>query len=135
MELNTVTNQYYITVDDVVTDTTYSSAELGNIFKDDIDKSLKVISKSIYRLIYDYYKGLYKSDHITFMQTKIENNVNNEQTYLKQAMLEQVIGAIESGMDLNPYINEPKKNYSFTVYEELRNGFLLDKSRKHNDET
>ena len=133
MELNTVTNQYYITVDDVVTDTTYSSAELGNIFKDDIDKSLKVISKSIYRLIYDYYKGLYKSDHITFMQTKIENNVNNEQTYLKQAMLEQVIGAIESGMDLNPYINEPKKNYPFTVYEELRNGFLLDKSRKHND--
>jgi len=133
MKLNSDTNQYYITVDDVTKDTVYSSADLGNVFGDKIQRSLEVISKSIYRLIYDYYKGLYKMDHITFMQNKIENNVNNEQTYLKQAMLEQVIGAIESGMDLNPYVNEPKKNYPFTVYEELRNGFLLDKSRKHND--
>lgn len=129
MTLNSVTNEYYIDVDDVLAETTYSSDELGRVFGV-IDKELKLLSRAIYRLIYDWYPGLNKSDHITYMQEKIVANANNEQRFLKYAMIEMVKGAIESGMDLNAYLNEPKDTYPPTVYSELRSARLLDKTRK-----
>jgi len=88
------------------------------------------MSHAVYRLIYGYYRGVNKQRHINFMKTKIANNTNGEQTFLKMAMVEMVRGSIESGMDLNAYVNDPKSIFPDPVYEELRNGFLLDAREK-----
>lgn len=128
MELDTNTNEYYIIMDDVTNNTMFSSNDMGSRGID--DKALKILSHSIYRLIYRHYKGAFIEDHRTFMQTILSNNANNERYYLMNAMLEMVKGAVQSGMDLNAYLNEPSDIYPPTVYEELRNGHLLDASRK-----
>ena len=100
------------------------------IFKSDANKAIKIISHSVYRLIYNWRKGVGRNDHIKYMRKKIYDNDNEEVTALMFAMIEAVKGAIESGMDLNAYINEPKDNMPYTVKEELKLAELLDSSKK-----
>ena len=123
------TQEYYITRDAVINLTTYSSDELGLIFND-INKALKIISHSVYRLIYNWRKGIGGRDHIKYMRKKIYDNAKEEVTALMLAMIEAVKGAVESGMDLNAYINEPKDTLPHTVREELKLAELLDSSKK-----
>lgn len=131
MQLDTVKNEYYIEEKDVTDNTFYQNADLARVFgASNIGRNLKIISHAVYRLIYEAYRGIKKADHITFMRTKISNNTNGEQTFLMNAMIELVRGAIESGSDLNAYIENPRSIYPETVYEELRNGFLLDAREK-----
>lgn len=122
--------EYYITLDAVTNYTTYNSQELSLVFGNDVDKGIKNISHSIYRLIYLWRKGEGRTEHIKYMRKKIYNNANGEVNALMLAMIEAVKGAIESGMDLNAYINEPKDNLPYTVKEELKLAELLDSSRK-----
>ena len=124
--------EYYATLDDVLENTLLDSNDLSFIFGSNINKGLKILSHNVYRLIYDYYKGINKNEHITFMQRKIANNQYNEQTYLLNAIIELVRGVVQSGVDLNAYNDEYKSKYPETVYEELRNGKLLDKRNKIN---
>jgi len=131
MKLNDAGTEYQLELNDVVNETDISSDDLGLIFGD-IAKGLRIISHAVYRLIYDYYPGLYKNDHIVYMRTKISNNLYEEQTFLKNAMLEAVKGAVHSGMDLNVYIDDAKNMFPATTYAELRAGRLLDRSRKPN---
>lgn len=121
--------EYYITMDAVTNYTTYTSDELALIFGD-VNKGIKVICHSIYRLIYNWRKGDGRQDHIRYMRKKIYDNNNGEVMALMLAMIEAVKGAIESGMDLNAYINEPKDNMPYTVKEELKLAGLLDSSKK-----
>ena len=124
--------EYYITLDAITNYTAYNSDEIALVFGD-VDKSLKVISHSVNRLINTYRKGAGLSDHIKYMRKKIYDNANGEVTALMLAMIEAVKGAIESGMDLNAYINEPKETLPKTVYQELRMAELLDSSKKPTD--
>lgn len=121
--------EYYITKDCVTNYTNYSSDELGAIGIN--DKVLKMISHSVYRVIYEARKSLlYKNEHKKYMRKKIYDNENEEVTSLMYAILEAVKGAVESGMDLNAYINEPKNNMPYTVIEELKSSELYDRSQK-----
>lgn len=124
--------EYYITMDAVTNYTTYSSDELSLVFGD-VNKAIKTICHSVYRLIYNWRKGDGRQDHIKYMRKKIYDNANNETTALMLAMIEAVKGAIESGMDLNAYINEPKDNLPYTVKEELKLAELLDSAKKPTD--
>lgn len=121
--------EYYITMDAITNYTTYNSNDLGLIFND-ADKAIKIISHSVYRLIYNWRKGMGGRDHIKYMRKKIYDNEKEELTALMLAMIEAVKGAIESGMDLNAYINEPKETLPYTVREELKLAELLDSSKK-----
>ena len=56
----------------------------------------------------------------------IYENLDNERQALYDAMLEYVMGALESGMDLNAYQQETKKEAPETVMDELRIGNLLN---------
>ena len=122
--------EYYITTDAITNYTTYNSNDLSLIFKSDANKAIKIISHSVYRLIYNWRKSVGRNDHIKYMRKKIYDNDNKEVTALMFAMIEAVKGAIESGMDLNAYINEPKDNMPYTVKEELKLAELLDSSKK-----
>ena len=110
--------EYYITQDCITNYTTYNSSDLGLIFAN-ANKAIKIISHSVYRMIYNWRKGVGGRDHIKYMRKKIYDNNNEEVTALMFAMIEAVKGAIESGMDLNAYINEPKDTLPHTVKEEL----------------
>ena len=121
--------EYYITVDAITNYTTYNSDKLSLIFND-VNKDIKMICHSVYRLIYLWRKGNGRQDHIKYMRKKIYDNDNGEVTALMLAMIEAVKGAIESGMDLNAYIDEPKDNLPYTVKEELKLAELLDSAKK-----
>lgn len=129
IKYNMTLQEYYITMDAITNYTTYTSDELALIFGD-VNKGIKVICHSIYRLIYNWRKGVGRQDHIKYMRKKIYDNNNGEVTALMLAMIEAVKGAIESGMDLNAYINEPKDNMPYTVKEELKLAELLDNAKK-----
>lgn len=120
--------EYYITIDTITNYTQYSSDDLGQMKIN--DKTLKMISHSVYRLMYGWRKGTGKYAHKKFMRKKIYDNEEEEVTVLMLAMIEAVKGAVESGMDLNAYINEPKDTLPYTVSEELKQAGLLDSSRK-----
>lgn len=120
--------EYYINIDCITNYTNYDSNMLGAVKID--NKTLKMISHAVYRMIYNYRRGINKSVHKKYMIKKIYDNSNGEVTALMYAMIEAVKGAIESGMDLNAYINEPKDNMPYTVKEELRSADLLDATEK-----
>lgn len=122
------TQEYYINIDCVINNTAYSSADLlGRKIDNNV---LKMISHSVYRVIYDYRKGVNKYAHKKYMRKKIYNNANEEVSALMSAMLEATKGAVESGMDLNAYTNEPTVNMPYTVMDELKSADLLDATDK-----
>ena len=125
--------EYYITLDAVTNYTTYNSTDIA-VLGQDISKALKVISHSVYRLIYDQRRAKDKFVHKKYMRKKIYDNAQEEVTVLMLAMIEAVKGAIESGMDLNAYVNEPKDVFPATVYQELRQADLLDPSEKRDND-
>lgn len=125
--------EYYITLDGVLSYTSFTDDELGNIF-DDVTKDLKTISHNVYRLLYSWYRGPEPYNHQRFIRMKIYDNTQGEVQALTYAFIEAIKGAVESGMDLNAYINEPKDTFPPTVYQELEIGMLLDRSKKIADD-
>lgn len=123
--------EYYIKIDAVLNKTAYTSDDIGLAFGENIEKHLKIISHSVYRLMYNYRKvNRDRYAHKKWLRKKIYDNEYEEVTALINAMIEAVKGAIESGMDLNAYTNEPKETFPSTVYDELRQANLLDKTHK-----
>lgn len=120
--------EYYITLDGVTNNTQYSSDDLNQMKID--AQALKAISHGVYRVIYNVRRGKGKYAHKKYMRKKIYDNNEEEVTVLMSAMIEAVKGAVESGMDLNAYINEPKDTMPMTVYQELHSANLLDRSNK-----
>jgi hypothetical protein len=123
-------NEYYIDVNDVLDNTMYTEQELGLVLGNNLKKAMRIFSQDIWSLIYSAYRGPYMSDHVSYMQTKVDNNQQREQYQLKRAIIEHVKGAMESGMDLNEYLDQPKNKYPRTVINELRIAMLLDGARK-----
>jgi len=125
--------EYYINLDTITNYTTYSDGEIRGILGKngaDVNKAIKVISHAVYRLIYDQRRAKDKFIHKKYMRKKIYDNAQEEVTVLMLGMVEAVKGAIESGMDLNAYIDNPKDVMPPTVYQELRQADLLDPSEK-----
>ena len=120
--------EYYINIDCITNYTDYDSHDLE--LKGISDKTLKILSHNVYRLIYDYRRRDGKYTHKQYMRKKIYDNTMEEVNALMNAMIEVTKGAIESGMDLNAYIDEPKDTFPFTAIQELRSADLLDSSEK-----
>jgi len=123
--------EYYITLEALTNLTGYTSDDIALAFGEKVNINLKNISHSVYRLIYNWRrspKGKYA--HKKYMRKKIYENIQEEVIALRNAMIEMAKGAIESGMDLNAYINDPKETYPPTVISELKSANLLDSSHK-----
>jgi len=119
--------EYYLTMNGILARTDYTEHEIGLIFK---PSTPKWISQAVYRLVWNAFEGFDKDIHIKFMKKMIYDNLNNEREWLLRAMVELVRGAVESGMDLNPYTKEGKVLMPETVVDCLRNGRLLNGARK-----
>lgn len=128
IKYNMTLQEYYITLDGVTNNTQYSSDDLNQMKID--AQTLKTISHSVYRLIYNARWGRGKYAHKKYMRKKIYENAEEEVTALMFAMLEAVKGAVESGMDLNAYTNDPKDTLPYTVTQELKAANLIDPTEK-----
>jgi len=121
--------EYYLSIDAVTKYANYTNDEIVSLFKN-ADIVLKNISRAVYRLIDREYRGMERNNHKKYMRKLIYDNAYGEVTALMNAMLEATKGALESGMDLNAYINEPRDTFPPTVYYELRGALLIDRSQK-----
>lgn len=120
------TQELYITLDDVLNETSLTSKDvqdkLGANFEDVIEREL---SRGVYRYLHGQYRGFDNKEHTRILNALIFNN-GNYQEALKWAMIEYVKGAVYSGMDLNAYSHDTLKTLPDTVMWELKNGGLLD---------
>lgn len=120
------TQELYITLDDVLNETSFSSKDLqdklGDRFEDVIEREL---SRGVYRFLHAQYRGFDNKEHVRILNALIFNN-GNYQEALKLAMVEYVKGAVYSGMDLNAYSHDTLKSLPDNVMWELKNGGLLD---------
>jgi len=128
MVFNAKTQELYITIDDVLNETSFSSKDvqdkLGESFERVIERDL---SRDVYRYLHGLYRGFDNKEHTRILNALIFNN-GNYQEGLKWAMVEHVKGAVYSGLDLNKYSAESLKALPDTVLWELKNGGLLDLS-------
>lgn len=120
-------HEYYITINAATNRTEYSEDEIKKVLG---ERSLVILSRAVYRLIWTAYKGVDKHIHIEFMRKKIYLNQHGEREAIISGAVEMVRGAIESGMDLNAYTNKPEGIYPQTVYEYLEQANLLDTTKK-----
>lgn len=131
LEFNAKKNQFYLTEDDVIQNTQYTS---DDIYQHNLD--LREISEGTYRVMHNFYRGPNPKKHADILQEMINEN-EALQNALLFSMLEFFRGAIVSGMDLNSYIatvvynqqtgsatSTEKTNAPHTVREELRLGGL-----------
>lgn len=122
------TQELYITLDDVLNETSLTSKDiqdkLGANFEDVIEREL---SRGVYRYLHAQYRGFDNKEHVRILNALIFNN-GNYQEALKLAMVEYVKGAVYSGMDLNAYSHDTLKDLPDNVMWELKNGGLLDLS-------
>lgn len=120
------TQELFITLDDVLNETSFSSKDLqdklGDRFEDVIEREL---SRGVYRFLHAQYRGFDNKEHVRILNALIFNN-GNYQEALKLAMVEYVKGAVYSGMDLNAYSHDTLKSLPDNVMWELKNGGLLD---------
>jgi hypothetical protein len=126
MVFNAKTQELFITIDDVLNETSLSSKDvqdkLGEQFERVIEREL---SRDVYRYLHGVYRGFDNKEHTRILNALIFNN-GNYQEGLKWAMIEHVKGAVYSGLDLNKYSAESMKALPDTVMWELKNGGLMD---------
>ena len=120
MEFDAKRNQFYLTMNDVVSNTQFNSNEIA---EQNID--LKEISQATYRVMHSVYRGKNYQKQAKILQDMIIDDPELQKG-LMFAMLEFLRGAMISGMDLNAYIaNEitqgtERYNAPKTVKEELK---------------
>ncbi len=131
MQFDSRRQQFYLTVDDVIQNTQFTSEDL---VQNNID--LNEISQGTYRVMHSFYKGANPQKHADILKDMIVDDPDKQQALLN-AMLEFLRGALVSGMDLNAYIASvvydqntgmnqqlKKTNSPYTVRQELRIGGL-----------
>jgi len=126
MKFNHKTNETYITIDDVINETSFTSKDIQDKLGEQFDR---VVERDLSRAVYRYLHGL-RRGFDNDRQTRILNAlIFNNRTYqrgLKLAMVELVKGAMYTGMDLNAYSAEMLKALPDTVMHELKNSGLTD---------
>lgn len=120
LEFDAKRNQFYLTMNDVVTYTQFTSSEVA---EQNID--LKEISQATYRVMHGVYRGKNYNKQAKILQDMIIEEPE-KQNGLMFAMLEFLRGAMVGGMDLNAYIANDlmqgvdRHNAPKTVKEELK---------------
>lgn len=117
-------HEYYITKEAIVNELPYEESEIDDMLPK-VEQHLKRFSRRMYQFLY-FKNTAANRQHIHF---RIYNNLNGERQALQDAILEYVMGAIESGMDLNQYQDEQMNDVPHTAVDYLRNASLLNRPR------
>jgi hypothetical protein len=126
MKFNHKTNETYITIDDVINETSFTSKDIQDKLGEQFDRVVeRDLSRAVYRYLHGLRRGFDNDRHTRILNALIFNN-RTYQRGLKLAMVELVKGAMYSGMDLNAYSAELLKSIPDTVLHELKNGGLTD---------
>ncbi len=135
MKFNHKTQETYITIDDVINESSFTSKDIQDKLGEQFDRVVeRDLSRAVYRYLHGLRRGFDDGRQTRILNALIFNN-RKFQRGLKLAMVEMVKGAMYSGMDLNAYSAEdavavgstviPTKDIPNTVLHELKNGGLL----------
>jgi hypothetical protein len=113
-------HEYYITEELIANEIPYEDDEIKRRV-DNLIKLLPRYSRRIYQHI--YYSN--QNSARQFIHYKIYKNEFFERQAIQDAIVEYVMGALESGMDLNLYEQETKSDMPSSVEYTLRNAKLL----------
>lgn len=142
MYFNSKTHELYITLDDVINQTSLTSKDIQDKLGDNFEKVIeRDLSRDVYRYLYSLYRGFDAASHIRTLNALVFNN-RSYQKALQLAMVEHVKGAVYSGMDLNSYgtditvtpsgkVINTQKDMTDNVLIELKNGGLYDLASNH----
>lgn len=126
MKFNHKTKETYITIDDVINETSFTSKDIQDKLGEQFDRVVeRDLSRSVYRYLHGLRRGFDNDRHTRILNALIFNN-GTYQRGLKLAMVEMVKGAMYTGMDLNTYSAEILKAFPDTVMHELKNAGLTD---------
>ena len=126
MKINHKTKELYITIDDVVNETSFTSKDLSDKLGEQFDRVIeRELSRAVYRYLHGLRRGFDNDKQTRVLNALIFNN-KNYQRGLKLAMIEMVKGAMYTGMDLNAYSAEVAKSIPDSVMFELKNAGLTD---------
>ena len=118
IEYDTDRHEYSVTAEYLVDTLPITQVELEKKLGD-IKKQMPRFTQAVYRLIYR--TNVDKKS----IQYKIYLNLENERQAILDAIIEYVLGAYWSGMDLNSYMNNTNKDMPDTVKEILDSHNLL----------
>jgi hypothetical protein len=126
MKFNHKTQETYITIDDVINESSFTSKDIQDKLGEQFDRVVeRDLSRNVYRYLHGLRRGFDNARHTRILNALIFNN-RKYQRAIKLAMVEMVKGAMYSGMDLNAYSAEILKTMPDTVLHELKNGGLID---------
>jgi hypothetical protein len=126
MKFNHKTQETYITIDDVINESSFTSKDIQDKLGEQFDRVVeRDLSRNVYRYLNGLRRGFDNARHTRILNALIFNN-RKYQRAMKLAMVEMVKGAMYSGMDLNAYSAEVLKAIPDTVLHELKNGGLID---------
>lgn len=126
MKINHKTKELYITIDDVVNETSFTSKDLSDKLGEQFDRVIeRELSRAVYRYLHGLRRGFDNNRQTRVLNALIFNNKNYHRG-LKLAMIEMVKGAMYTGMDLNAYSAELEKAIPDSVVHELKNAGLID---------
>ena len=120
---DTSSKEYYITMEALINNRGVSEQEMFDAFKNP-DIVLKDFSRTIYRYIYNFYRGEDKARHRMEIQTILETDSFARES-LKRAIIEYAMGALISELDLNKYLAEGPHHLPDSVHQELMVSELL----------
>ena len=117
-------HEYFIKKEALVNLLPYEESEIDDMLPK-VEKHLKRYSQRIYQLIYSKNTGVNRH-HLHF---RIFKNLHGERQAIQDAILEYVMGAVESGMDLNQYQDKQMNDVPHTAVGYLRNALLFNRPR------
>ena len=110
---------YRVEIDDVLNNSEFTQTDLTNIFKEQVEANLKVISQRVNQIMFNAYRGLNKKRQIDFIKWWVQQETYR-QNALRDAMIEYLRGVIYGGLDMNNY--DGGMTHSETVIDIMRDG-------------
>ncbi len=117
-------HEYYLKKEAIVNLLPLEESEVDDMLPK-VEKNLRRFSQRIYQYIYSR-NTTANRQHVHF---KVYMNLQGERQAIQDAMLEYVMGAVESGMDLNRYQDEQMSDMPYSAVEYLRNAKLFNLPR------
>lgn len=137
-----VNNQYMLELDDVLQNSEFEEVDLTEVYGDKMPYHLKSISRKVYSIMYNAYRGTSRDRQRKWLNWYIQQDTDRVEV-MRDAMIEYLRGSLTTGMELLDYepsssIEERKANvttYPPLVRDILReNGLWILSTVQYQDE-
>ena len=123
MKLND-NGEFVLTVDEVTNNLPFETSYVNQKFRGGVQKTLDLLSRQIYLKMYSASTMPDKQEHAKMIRKKIQKD-EDAKDVVKWAMLQHVMGALTTGMDLNVYFTDGERYIPETVVQELERANLM----------